>query len=66
MEILKEKTVQDAWETLKGEIIKAKNKTIPQRKKNKRHLTRPARMHTELSDKLRDINIKKQKQKRGS
>ena len=40
MEILKGKTVWDVYETLKGEIIKVQTKIIPQRKENKRHLTR--------------------------
>ena len=65
MEILNAKTVQDTWENLKGEILKAQTKRIPQRKKNKRLLTRLVWVHTEISDKLRKKKEKYKKLKKG-
>ncbi|XP_058028993.1 uncharacterized protein LOC131193128 [Ahaetulla prasina] len=65
MRILRGKTTQEAWEILKSEIIKAQSNTIPMKKKNNRSQKKPAWMHKELSDKLKDKKDKYKKWKEG-
>lgn len=61
MEILKAKILQEAWESLKNNLIKAQTQTVPERKKNERQLMRPASFQKMLSYKLRNTkdNFKK-------
>ena len=59
-ETLKKKGVQDGWEFLKTEILKAQFKTVPTRRKNGRGLKKPQWFTKELSTQL---TIKKNKYK---
>jgi hypothetical protein len=65
MRILKGKTTQEAWEILKSEIIKAQSSTIPTKKKNNSSQKKPAWLHKELSDKLKDKKDKYKNWKEG-
>uniref|UniRef100_A0A2D4ES36 Reverse transcriptase domain-containing protein n=1 Tax=Micrurus corallinus TaxID=54390 RepID=A0A2D4ES36_MICCO len=48
LKILKGKTTQESWETLKSMIIEAQTSTIPLRKKNKKSKKKPAWLHKDL------------------
>ncbi|XP_073409523.1 uncharacterized protein [Dendrobates tinctorius] len=53
LDILKDKNVQEGWEILKNEILKAQLLTIPKRGKNRKHLRKPGWMNTELKHMLK-------------
>lgn len=63
--ILKEKGVNEGWEFLKSEILKAQLKTVPMRRKSKRSLKKPEWMSTELSTEIRSKRDMYRKWKRG-
>uniref|UniRef100_A0A2D4LRK9 Uncharacterized protein n=1 Tax=Micrurus spixii TaxID=129469 RepID=A0A2D4LRK9_9SAUR len=65
MKILKGKTTQESWETLKSTIIKAQTNTILLRKKNKKSKKKPAWLHKDLSGKLKEKKDKYKKWKEG-
>uniref|UniRef100_A0A8D0CDV4 Reverse transcriptase domain-containing protein n=1 Tax=Salvator merianae TaxID=96440 RepID=A0A8D0CDV4_SALMN len=53
LNVLKDRNVQEGWDTLRNAILEAQSLTIPQRKKNGKHLKRPGWINPKLKNLLK-------------